>query len=611
MAKNSNDSNSSLHLTLGTFFVFALVLTAALFVYRKAIHSEFYYDDTVRITQVFYSQGKIHFEPLPAFQMGLNNTIAYTLPDRPLLMASIWANFIFGGADAEGYKITNIFLHAINVLLLFLFMRWMARERGIPDQLFFAILISFLFLAHPLNNQAVTMVIQRGVLLSSIFFFLAFFSAAAYTKGKPHSYALGSALFFLCGILSKPNILTGPLILVVLLAKTKDWVKLRRIFFYLAPICFVPAFLFMFFRVNFFETSKYAGNWLSYFLVENRVIFHYLRQVFWPTDISSFYSIANTASFSEVWPYLLGNLALLSCIVIGAKRGSLVFAFLFCFYLALIPESSVFPIPHVVFDHRMYFPLMFLCGGAYIFLLQINRTAFKVGFSLLLIGFIAFLAMLNDKRNFEIRTYYDWLHNSTLSGLCDHVENVKTLNMLLSLGKLEEGKKDSLFLHQKYPDIGEYSFFFSLFSRSDKFFYLLKFLDSAEAEALTGTTQANLVQYLINSADTEFSWEKPLVRLEIRQLILNTQTRHYSDPRFSSLLGFYKRNVRDLHFQYLDLANKGFLTPAQQELWVATLSIWKNQNFLEKLPFESLERVPYYTRYLLSQRPVFLEKNQP
>lgn len=59
----------------------------ALFAYRKAIHSEFIYDDNVRIMEVNVNDVRMAFAPLPSFSQGLGTVLREVLPDRPLLMA--------------------------------------------------------------------------------------------------------------------------------------------------------------------------------------------------------------------------------------------------------------------------------------------------------------------------------------------------------------------------------------------------------------------------------------------------------------------------------------------------------------------------------------------
>ena len=76
-------------------------------------------------------------------------------------------NFFLGKLNPLGYHVFNLFFHILNGILFYILMRSLAR--GAPRAL--CTLIAMIFLAHPLNTEAVSYVSSRSDLLA-VFFML-------------------------------------------------------------------------------------------------------------------------------------------------------------------------------------------------------------------------------------------------------------------------------------------------------------------------------------------------------------------------------------------------------------------------------------------------------
>ena len=165
------------------FTVVVLLFSLTIIIYFNAFQSGFIGDDFFHIVD--------HAHIL---QRGFSFVMQDILPDRPLMMATIWLNYKINGIDPFGFKVVNIFLHAICGITLYFFLIYFLNIYGTT---FFRIhnekyqikgfklftfnyfdLISIsaagLFIVHPINNQAVMSIIQRGVLLSMLFAVLSF-----------------------------------------------------------------------------------------------------------------------------------------------------------------------------------------------------------------------------------------------------------------------------------------------------------------------------------------------------------------------------------------------------------------------------------------------------
>ena len=78
-------------------------------------------------------------------------------------------NYKIWGINPVGHRLSNIFLHIINAVLLFIIVSFILKDYII------AFLSSLFFAIHPINNEVVNMVSFNETQLSTIFFLLAFY----------------------------------------------------------------------------------------------------------------------------------------------------------------------------------------------------------------------------------------------------------------------------------------------------------------------------------------------------------------------------------------------------------------------------------------------------
>jgi Tfp pilus assembly protein PilF len=136
---------------------------------------------------------------------------------HPLTTMSHMLDCQLYGLKAGGHHFTNILLHSIAVILLFLVLRQMT------GALWRSAFVAAVFAIHPLRVESVAWVAERKDVLSAVFFMLTL-SAYVYYVRKP---SLGRyttvALLFVLGLMSKPMLVTVPLVLLLV-----DYWPLRR-----------------------------------------------------------------------------------------------------------------------------------------------------------------------------------------------------------------------------------------------------------------------------------------------------------------------------------------------------------------------------------------------
>src|SRR5262249_10609421 len=101
----------------------------------------------------------------------------------------------------------------------------------------------------------------------------------------------------------------------------------------------------------------------QYFLTELRVLVVYIRLVFFPVGLNLDYDVAPSNSPFE--PAVIASFLFLLGLAVLAwmlRRRQPVFAFsIFWFFITLAPTSSFIVIADVIFEHRLYLPMVGIC----------------------------------------------------------------------------------------------------------------------------------------------------------------------------------------------------------------------------------------------------------
>jgi Tfp pilus assembly protein PilF len=139
---------------------------------------------------------------------------------QPLTWLSHMLDVELFGLQAGPHHLTNVALHLLNALLLFLVL---ARLTGAPWR---SGLVAALFSVHPINVESVAWVAARKNLLSTTLWMLTTWVYICYAKKPGMTRYLILTLVFLLGLIAKPMLVTLPCTLLLL-----DFWPLRRLRF--------------------------------------------------------------------------------------------------------------------------------------------------------------------------------------------------------------------------------------------------------------------------------------------------------------------------------------------------------------------------------------------
>jgi tetratricopeptide (TPR) repeat protein len=129
---------------------------------------------------------------------------------HPLTTISHMLDCQLYGLKAGGHHLTNVILHTISVLLLFLVLKQMTAA------LWQSAFVAALFAIHPLHVESVSWIAERKDVLSAVFFMLTLAAYARYARAPSAIRYLLVALLFAFGLMSKPMLVTVPFLLLLL-----------------------------------------------------------------------------------------------------------------------------------------------------------------------------------------------------------------------------------------------------------------------------------------------------------------------------------------------------------------------------------------------------------
>ena len=129
---------------------------------------------------------------------------------HPLTWLSHMLDVQLFGPGPGPQHVTNLVLHALNTILVFLVLGRMTRSMTRSA------FVAALFAIHPLHVESVTWISERKDVLSTLFWLLTMMAYVAYVEApRARRYALVVGLF-VCGLLSKPMVVTLPFALLLL-----------------------------------------------------------------------------------------------------------------------------------------------------------------------------------------------------------------------------------------------------------------------------------------------------------------------------------------------------------------------------------------------------------
>ena len=227
------------------------------------------------------------------------------------------------GVNAGWHHFTNILLHSIAVVVLFIAL---ARMTG---ALWRSAFVAAVFAVHPLHVESVAWIAERKDVLSAVFFVLCLLAYLHYTRAPSIARYLTVAFVMALGLMSKPMLVTLPFVLLLLdywplgrfeARRSNAGRQMLQLILEKIPLITLSAVSSM---VTFLA-QRGAIGWTEQLPVSERIsnafvaYVVYIRQMFWPAGLAVFYP--HPENRLPVW-----EISLAVIVLVGVTAAAFVF----------------------------------------------------------------------------------------------------------------------------------------------------------------------------------------------------------------------------------------------------------------------------------------------
>ncbi|MDO8489312.1 MAG: tetratricopeptide repeat protein, partial [Candidatus Omnitrophota bacterium] len=210
------------------------------------------------------------------------------------------------------------------------------------------------------------------------------------------------------------------------LKKAKKKINWKPFTFFFLTLFIVPSTIFLTRSVGIahtqaIESSPVISHW-HYLLTQFRVFVTYIKLVFIPLNqnLDYDYPIIKTLLNLPVLTSILFLVIILVCALRAFRNYRLISFGIFWFFLTLLPESSIIPIKDVIFEHRLYLPMVgfsiLLASGMYYLFKERRIKVMVITLSLLVVFYSILTYQRNKVWKDEFTLWSDVIQKSPLKG---------------------------------------------------------------------------------------------------------------------------------------------------------------------------------------------------
>ncbi|MCX6765440.1 MAG: tetratricopeptide repeat protein [Candidatus Moranbacteria bacterium] len=350
-----------------SFWKVAVILaTVGLILYINTFTNQLFWDDYDSIVNNAYVKS---WNYLPNY-FSENLTAGSGIRDnywRPLLLFSFSLDYKIGKLTPLFYHLQSLFWHILSAVLAYWLIFKLFKNK------LASLIAALIFLAHPLQAEAVTYVAGRADPMHAALMLAAFLFFYKYVAEKAaFKFYFWSIVFFSAALLTKERAIVLPALLVLYYVTLypepllQNW---KKKIINILPYTGI-AVLYLILRMTVLHFADVfdlgqpnnigAQNWYEKFLAYCQGIAVYAGLLFWPAKLYMEKSISIPPSFwnSYVISGLIIVISSLAGIVYSFRRKK-IFAFgMLWFWVALSPSFHIYPIQGLLYEHWLYFPMI-------------------------------------------------------------------------------------------------------------------------------------------------------------------------------------------------------------------------------------------------------------
>ena len=425
--------------------IYIVLAAAVLAVYWQVHQFDFVnIDDNIYVTENYHIKSGI---TLASIRWAFGNR--YGDLWNPLVWLSLMADYELYGLNAGGYHVTNLIFHILSTLLLF----WLFHR--MTGALWKSAFVAAFFALHPLHVESVAWVSERKDVLSAFFWMLTLCIYVVYTEKQSIQRYLLVVFSFVLALLSKPMVVTLPLIMILLdywplkrfenqnrLSDTIVWQLKEKL-----PLMVLSA---VFAVITIIAQQKSYDPEASFALTARLInvpvtFVTYLIKTFRPYDLAVIYPFSSHIPAWQTAGALLLIAAVTAAVIVTAKRLPYLFVGWFWYTIIVAPVIGTVQVGNqAMADRYTYLPLIgigIMLAWGVPRLLQKKITS-KMILLPAAIGFLAFLTLL---------TWQQCGYWTDSKKLCQHTIRVTKDNYVahINLGSVlfDEGKYEEAIRH--------------------------------------------------------------------------------------------------------------------------------------------------------------------
>lgn len=351
-----------------------LIGGVALVAYSNTFYVPFLFDDLPNITQ----NPNIQIKVLTLDRLGLLIKNTYQESIRIFSYFTLALNYYLGELNVFGYHLVNFIIHVVAGIFLYWFLILTFHLPSLKEKYGLisykvALFTSLIFIAHPIQTQSVTYIVQRMTSMAGMFYLL---TMVLYIKGRISSgnrrylYFGCAGLAYLLGVFSKENVAILPLFVLIyefyFLQNLTISPKGKKVFITLVLIVGLIALVgLVIWGKRYYELIIEGYKIRDFTLKERvltqfRVVLYYVTLLVYPhpSRLNLDYDFTVSKGIIEP-PFTLISIlivgGLLGFSLLRAKKMPILSFCILWYFGNLFIESSIFPL-ELVYEHRLYLP---------------------------------------------------------------------------------------------------------------------------------------------------------------------------------------------------------------------------------------------------------------
>lgn len=380
------------------------VVCSSIFVYANSLSGEFIWDD---VEQIVENPVIMDLHNVPSFFTSdlwklISNPAVGSNYYRPLFLLSLATDYSLWGLNPLGYHITNIILHALVSLLVYLI------GRKLLGNNISAFVAGLLFAVHPVHVESVAWISGRTDPMAAAFMLLSLYLYILFSERKRVIVLLLSFTAYIFSLLSKEMGITLPLLIVAYefsFNKNKPGESSLKSLWPIGVYVLISA-AYLYIRgtilgdavgVNSSSSPLHMRIYTSF-----GIIVDYIRLIVLPINMKALYDVPLRESFFD-WKVLLPLSLLLSLLIVTYllyKKDKMAFFASIWFFITILPVSNIVPLkPTMMAERYIYIPSVGICLIAAYLYLKLHTWSFLSKYSKpALIIILATLSMVTIHR---------------------------------------------------------------------------------------------------------------------------------------------------------------------------------------------------------------------